>query len=225
MTSELGGKLVLFGAGPFASLAWYCLSHDSPYDVAGFVVDRAHRDLDEAHGLPVVDFEDAEERFDPSAHAMLLPLGPRRMNALRMERYGQAKAKRYRIASYVSSRAMTWPDLEVGENVIIFEGAIVQPFARIGADSIVRSGCHISHHVSIGEHCFLAPRACLGGGVTVGARSVIGLNATVRDGVAIAEGCFIAAGAVVTADTEPDGLYIGVPARRSARSAMQAAPR
>jgi maltose O-acetyltransferase len=36
----------------------------------------------------------------------------------------------------------------------------------------------------------------------------------VLDGVTIGAGCVIAAGAVVTRDCEPDGLYAGVPAVR-----------
>jgi sugar O-acyltransferase (sialic acid O-acetyltransferase NeuD family) len=219
-----GNKLVLFGAGPFASLAWYSLVHDSPYEVTGFTVDGAYRDSDQLHGLPLADFETVEQRFDPADHAMLLPLSSKRMNGLRKERLETARAKGYRIASYVSSRAMIWPDLEVRENVIVFEGAIIQPFSSLGADTVIRSGCHVSHHALIGEHCFLAPRACLGGGVTVGARSFIGLNATVRDGVTIGEGCLIAAGAVVTADTQPGGLYMGVPAKLAARPALEASP-
>jgi acetyltransferase-like isoleucine patch superfamily enzyme len=39
-------------------------------------------------------------------------------------------------------------------------------------------------------------------------------NVTVTAGVRIAKGCVIGANAVVTKDTEPMGLYVGVPARR-----------
>lgn len=42
----------------------------------------------------------------------------------------------------------------------------------------------------------------------------IGANATVVPGVHIATGCIVGAGAVVTHDTEPNGLYLGVPATR-----------
>lgn len=212
-------KIVLFGDGRFASLAWYCLTHDSPYEVAGFTVDKAYLRQDEVHGLPCVDFETVEARFPPSEHQMLLPVGAREMNGLRMRRYAAAQEKGYAFATYVSSRAITWPDLTIGENSMIYEGTVVQPFARIGINTIVRSGCHISHHVTIGDHCFVAAGACFGGGASVKPRCFVGLNATIRDGVTIAEGCFIAAGALVAADTEPDGLYMGVPARRSERPA------
>lgn len=45
----------------------------------------------------------------------------------------------------------------------------------------------------------------------------IGANATVLSGVTIATGCVIGAGAVVTKDTEPNGVYFGTPARLAYR--------
>ena len=42
----------------------------------------------------------------------------------------------------------------------------------------------------------------------------IGAGATILPGVTIAKGGVIGAGAVVTKSTEPNGLYLGVPAKR-----------
>ena len=42
----------------------------------------------------------------------------------------------------------------------------------------------------------------------------LGTRATVLGGLSIGAGCVVAAGAVVTRDLEPHGLYAGVPARR-----------
>lgn len=42
----------------------------------------------------------------------------------------------------------------------------------------------------------------------------IGGSVTILPGVTIGEGCIIAAGAVVTKDCEPNGMYAGVPAKR-----------
>ena len=43
----------------------------------------------------------------------------------------------------------------------------------------------------------------------------IAANATVTAGVRIAAGCVIGANAVITKDTEPMGVYFGIPARRA----------
>lgn len=42
----------------------------------------------------------------------------------------------------------------------------------------------------------------------------LGANSTVVQGVSIAEGCILGANGVLTRDTEPFGIYAGVPARR-----------
>ena len=50
-------KLVIFGAGDIARLAHHYFTHDSPHEVAAFVVDRAFRQADEFQGLPLIDAE------------------------------------------------------------------------------------------------------------------------------------------------------------------------
>ena len=60
----------------------------------------------------------------------------------------------------------------------------------------------------------MASGVVTGGNVIIGERCWIGLGAVLRNNITIADRCFIGAGAVVTEDTEPDGVYVGVPARR-----------
>lgn len=50
--------------------------------------------------------------------------------------------------------------------------------------------------------------------IVIGAGSWLGVRAMVLPGVTIGDGCIVAAGAVVTRDLEPNGLYAGVPAKR-----------
>ena len=205
-------KVVIFGNKKLASVAWYVLTHDSPHEVVGFTVDGAYLTEKTLHGLPVVAFEQVEKYFPPESIAMIAALGAR--NRLREEKHRAGKAKGFRFISYVSSRAMTWPDLTIGENCMLYEAAVVQPFARLGDGVTLRPGASVSHHATIGDNCFFAGNSCVGGAVNIGERCFLGLNATVRDHITVAAGCFIAAGAVVTADTEENGIYVGVPARR-----------
>lgn len=207
-------KVVLFGAGGLARLACHCLTHDSPRQVAGFTVDAAHLTEDTILGLPVVPFETLEDHFPPENHDLLIAVGPHRGNRLRAERFETGKARGYGFASYLSSRAGLWPGLEIGAGCMVFENAVVEPFARLGDNVVLRAGVQVSHDTTIADQAFLAPRAALAGGCQVGARSFLGVNATLRDGVTIAEDCIVGAGAVVTRSTEPGGLYVGVPAKR-----------
>jgi sugar O-acyltransferase (sialic acid O-acetyltransferase NeuD family) len=207
-------KVVIFGNKKYASLAWFLLTHDSPYEVVGFTVDGAYLTENTRHGLPVTAFEEVENYFPPESIAMIAPLGAQNLNRLREEKHRAGKAKGYRFISYVSSRALTWPDLTIGENCILSEASMVRPFARLGNGVVLSPGSCVSHHVEIGDNCFLAGEACIGGAANVGERCFLGLNSTIRDGITIASRCLIAAGAVVTADTEENGIYVGVPAKR-----------
>jgi len=204
--------VVVFGNAEFASLVWYTLKHDSPYNVVGFTVDEAYLTEGTLHGLPVTPFEQLQKIFPPSDVQLFLPIGD---NRLRLTKYCAAKDLGYRFPTYVSSRSVTWPDFNIGECSMIFEVSVVQPFAQIGNGVIIRGGCYISHHVTVGDFSFLAGHTVTGGGAQIGAGCFIGLGAVIRDHVKIADNSLIGAGAVVCEDTAPGGFYVGVPARRS----------
>lgn len=214
--------VLVFGNLLSASLAGYCLAHDSPFKVAAFTVDQAYIKDTQHEGLPLVPFETLERTHPPSDYRLIIPMGYHRINGLRRARFEAARARGYDFVSYVSSRASTWPDLHVGDNVLIYEHAIVQPFARIGDNCIIRSGAHISHHCRVADHAFVAAEVAMGGEGTVGEQAFVGVGAVLRDRIRIAPRSFIGAGAVVVQDTEADGVYVGNPARKAGKTALEA---
>lgn len=214
-------KVVVFGIQNLSSLACFCLEHDSSYSVSAFCLDGDYITSDTHQGLPVVAFEDLEYRYPPGSVEVLIPLGFKWMNGLRKDVFSRVKSKGYALASYVSSKAGTWPDLEIPENVLIYENTVVQPFSAIGKNTVIRSSVHISHHNWIGDHVFIAAGAVFGGNVTVGEQSVIGLGAVLRSSINIAPKTFIGAGAVVVKDTEPDCVYVGNPAKKFHKNAIE----
>lgn len=214
-------NVVIFGAENFSSLAWYCLTHDSAWRVVAFTVDRAYLNSPVHEGLPVVPFEELAIHYPPDEVKLVIALGYRAINGLRRDRFAAAEAQGYEFVSYVSSRASTWPDLQVGKSCLIYEHAIIQPFAHIRDNVIIRSGAHISHHCTIENHAFIAAGVTLGGNVKVGEQAFVGVGAVLRDGVCIAPRSFVGAGAVVVTDTETDGVYVGNPARKMSRSSLE----
>jgi len=159
--------------------------------------------------------------YPPDKVKLIIPLGCIRINGLRMARFDRAIELGYDLINYVSTRASVWPNQNLGKNCLIYEHAVIQPFSEIGDNVIIRSAAHISHHCVIGSHSFIAAGATFGGNVKVEERCFIGLGAVIRNGLKIASRSFIGAGAVVISDTDPDGVYVGNPAKKLVKSSME----
>jgi sugar O-acyltransferase (sialic acid O-acetyltransferase NeuD family) len=200
-------KLVVFGAKQIAEVCAYYFDHDSNYDVVAFTVDGEFLDDSTFAGRPVVPFEEVAGSYPAGTYDLFVAISHQKMNRVRADKCAAARAMGYSLARYVSSKAITWPTLSIGENTFIMEANVVQPFAAIGANTILWSGNHIGHHSCIGDHCFLASHVVVSGGVAIGNHCFIGVNATLRDGIRVAERCLIGAGATVMQDTKPDEVY------------------
>jgi sugar O-acyltransferase (sialic acid O-acetyltransferase NeuD family) len=223
---KLRKKVVVFGTKDLAELAHYYLTNDSEYEVVAFTVNKEYLDTKtfKPRGskieYPIVPFEELETHYPPNEYLFFAPMTGVKMNNLRKSIYEEGKEKGYEYISYVSSKATTF-DNKIGENCFIFEDNTIQPFTEIGDNVIFWSGNHIGHHGKIEDHVFITSHVVLSGHCLVKERAWIGVNATIRDGLTIGEGSLIAMGAVVTKDTEEDGLYMGSPAKKQAASASK----
>lgn len=208
-------SLVIFGTGDIAQLAHHYFSSDSHFVVAAFTVDSAYITGNEFCGLPVVPFEELSDSYSPDHHQLFVALSYSRLNQVRKDKYLAAKAAGYRLASYISSRATVLNEGRIGENCLILEDNTIQPFVTIGNNVTLWSGNHIGHHSTIHDHCFIASHVVVSGGVDVGESCFLGVNATLRDHIKVGEKCVIGAGALLLADAEPEGVYIGQATERA----------
>jgi sugar O-acyltransferase (sialic acid O-acetyltransferase NeuD family) len=214
-------SLVVFGANEIGQLAHYYFTNDSAYEVAAFTVDAEYITAHEFCGLPVVPFEEVAGLYPPAGYDLFVALSYAKVNRVRKEKYLAAKSLGYRLASYVSSRATVLNDFRIGDNCFILEDNTIQPFAAIGNNVTLWSGNHIGHHSIIHDHCFLASHIVVSGGVTIRESCFLGVNATLRDHITIGERCVIGAGALIMADAEPGGVYIGPATGRAGLSSAE----
>ncbi len=208
-------RLVIFGFGDIAQLAHYYFSTDSDYEVAAFTVDAGYITETVFCGLPVIPFEEVVHKYNPAEYEFFVALSYSRLNAVRKEKYLVAKALGYRMASFISSRATVLNEGRIGENCFLFEDNTIQPFVIIGNNVTLWSGNHIGHHSTIKDHCFIASHVVVSGGVEIGEQCFIGVNATLRDHIKIGDRCVIGAGALLLADAEAEGVYIGTATERA----------
>lgn len=134
-------------------------------------------------------------------------LGPRR--AL----FEKFKAHGYSFANVIHPASVCARDAILGEGVQLMAGAIVQPGAVIGDDTIVNTAAGIDHDCKIGAHTHIAPGAVLCGAVTVGNEVLLGSGSTVIQGTTIGNSVTVAAGSVVIRDVKDGSCVAGTPAR------------
>lgn len=216
---KLSSKVVIFGILDTAELAHYYLEHDSPHTVAAFTVNKEYIKEDTFKGLPVVPFEELEQHYPPNEYRLFAPMTGVKMNTLRKKIYEEGKARGYEFISYVSSKA-TVCDNEIGDNCFILEDNTLQPFTKIGNNVVMWSGNHIGHHGIIEDHVFFTSHVVLSGHCHVKERAWFGVNATIRDFTTIGEGCLIAMGAMITKNTDDNGFYLGSPAKKQEKTAL-----
>ncbi len=205
-------KAIVFGTGSFAEIVHFMLSKDSDYEVVAFTSSKDAIKDGTFLDLPVYPFEDIESFIPPHDAEMFIAIGYAKMNDVRATFMSQAKAKGYKLLSYLSSRAQHWGDTNIGENVFIFENNNIQPLVQIGDGTILWSGNHIGHHSSIGKFCFITSHVVVSGHCKVEDSCFVGVNATIGDSVTIAEKNLIGAGALITKNTSPSEVFTGTKA-------------
>jgi sugar O-acyltransferase (sialic acid O-acetyltransferase NeuD family) len=207
-------RLIILGCGNFARAAHYYFSHDSAYDVVAFTVDAQFVDASSFQGLPVVAFEEVQERYPPDDHDLFVAVGLSDLNRRRATKVQEAEDKGYRLASYVSSRAIVPADLRPEPNTWIMDSAHVMPYVRVGRNCIIWGHSGIGFNCEIGDHCWIVS-AVLGESIVVGDHTFIGLGATIASFARVGKGNIIGAGALILKDTKDFQIYRGEASRPS----------
>jgi maltose O-acetyltransferase len=109
-------------------------------------------------------------------------------------------------------------DISIGNHVYINRGGFFGRGGKITIGDYVRIGPYV--RVLSGTHGIAAstirrdPTDNIAKHTIIGRGCWIGVGVTILGGVKVGDGCVLAAGAVVTANTSPNSVYAGVPARK-----------
>ena len=198
---------MIVGDSLFAEIAHEYFTHDSPYEVVGFAVEHDYRTRDELHGLPIIDFESVVDRFPPDEHSVYVALVYTQLNRLRARLMCASKELGYSLASYISSRAFVWRNVEIGEHCFVFENNVVQPFVTLGDNVVLWSGNHIGHHSRIRENCFISSHVVVSGNVDVGENSFLGVNSTLVNDISIGRDTWLGPNVTITRNVDPGLVY------------------
>lgn len=123
---------------------------------------------------------------------------------------GQANGLKPLIVKHPSSVCSKWAC--VGSGCQLLAKSVVNPGAELGVNVIVNTGAIVEHDCKIELHVHISPGAVLCGGVHVGMGAHIGAGATIRQGIHIGERAVVGMGAVVVKNVLAGSVVAGVPA-------------
>ena len=144
-------KLVLFGTGKISDVLADYFERDSDYEIVAYTCEAAHVTGKEHRGRPLIAFDEIERQFAPASHAMHIAVGYHQMNRVRERLLNAARAKGYKLPSFISTRSWPGPSLACGDNCFVADGASVEPQARVGENVALWSNVLVGHHAEIAQ--------------------------------------------------------------------------
>ena len=204
-------QLIIFGLSDFADIAYEYFTHDSDFEVVAFTVDEDYLTNNFHLTLPVIPFESIENYFKCEEVYIFVAIVYGNLNKVREEKLLAAKTKGLLPASYLSSRAFIWKNVELGEHNFIFEDNVIQPYVTIGNNNVIWSSNHIGHHSKIGNSNFLASEIGMSGWVTLEDNCFIGTGTTISNGVSIGSNTWVSEGSIISRQVQKKSFIASQP--------------
>lgn len=199
-------KVVIFGVGNFSKLVFTYLKNSS-HEVVGFTVSNHLLKENTFFNLPVIPFEKIKEEFPPENFCLFIAMGHTNNNKNRARIFDECKKLGYELLTYVHPTSIIGEDVKLGENCLILENNVIQPFVTLEDDVIIWSNNVVSHDVLIKEHCFIIHNVVVSGFVTIEPYCILAANSTIRNRVTIAKECIIGMNALIMKNTVEKGVY------------------
>jgi UDP-3-O-[3-hydroxymyristoyl] glucosamine N-acyltransferase len=122
--------------------------------------------------------------------------------------FNRLKVMGYGMETYIHPDARVYTNKPLGEGSVVLPGAIIEPYARVGANTMVWSNVTLAHHSSVADNCWLAAGAVVSGQAKVLSNTFLGVNSTIVNAVTVEEFNVIGAGAMISRDTKAHSVHL-----------------
>jgi acetyltransferase-like isoleucine patch superfamily enzyme len=173
----------------------------------GYTADKDFCKSSTFNGLPLVAWEDLEQHYPPEQVKILGPISYREANKFRRDRFIEGKKRGYSFYTFIHPSCHIYTK-EIGENVIMLEGNIAQPFSKIGDNCMLGSNNHIGHHSTLKAHGCMCGRVAIAGNTMVEEGVFWATRSTAIDNITIGAWSIITAGCVASEDIPENSILI-----------------
>ena len=100
--------------------------------------------------MPIVAFEDINEKYPSDEYEIMIAIGNSKMNDIRKEIFYRCKERGYDIASYYHSSCSIHSNT-IGEGNIFLENCLIYPFSEIGDGNLLWDHVSILYNCAVGS--------------------------------------------------------------------------
>jgi sugar O-acyltransferase (sialic acid O-acetyltransferase NeuD family) len=201
-------KIILAGSGVTAKILSQHLNSDKRYEIAGSTVDDEFLRDGGIAGPRVVGISEVASVFPPTTHRVVMAMGYNNLNRSRGEMFARLKLMGYVLETYINPDARVYTETPLGEGSVVLPGAVIEPYAEVGVNTMVWSNVTLAHHSNVGDHCWVATGAVVSGKARVEHNSFLGVNCTVVNEVCVGEFNIVGAGGLISRDTKPYSVHL-----------------
>lgn len=133
-------------------------------------------------------------------------------NEIRLQKIELLRKNSFNLITLIHPTAIISPYAAIASGTVVFAGAIINAFAKVGVGCIINTSAVVEHDCIIDDFTHICPNVALAGGVSVGSKSWVGIGSQVKQLIAIGDNCLIGAGSTVVKNIPDNVTVFGSPA-------------
>lgn len=133
-------------------------------------------------------------------------------NEIRKQKIQLLQQNSFNLITLIHPTAVISPYAAIASGNVVFAGAIINAFAKVGVGCIINTSAVVEHDCTIDNFTHICPNVALAGGVSVGTKSWVGIGSQVKQLIKIGDNCLIGAGSTVVKNIPDNVTAFGSPA-------------
>jgi acetyltransferase-like isoleucine patch superfamily enzyme len=114
--------------------------------------------------------------LDPGRHQLFIAIEANALNHARLELYGRARLRGFRMSTMVHPTAYVSPSASLGDNVWVGPGAHVAAGCKVGSNTLIGVHSRLDLNAMIGTHVWIGAGCSIGSGSRIGNHCVLGTD-------------------------------------------------
>ncbi|WDF34224.1 acetyltransferase [Arthrobacter agilis] len=204
-------RLILVAASGLAREVLAVVAGTRSHTVIGVLDDAPNLQRTRMQEAPVLGTLDDAGLFPADEFIVCIGSGRGRESAVaRLRAQGVSED---RFATIVEPSARISADSVIGTGCILLAGVVLTASVTLGSHVVAMPQVVLTHDDVVGDYATLAAGVRLGGAVHVGDAAYVGMGSTVRQHVRIGRGATLGMSAALLEDLPAGETWVGVPAR------------